>query len=97
MLLHEETVRWRLSENVELGASAESRRFRKNGDGVVADLETGRGTCLLRRCLYSSQLSCSRFEFGPYSLKVADNSINRPVSRHTGRLSTGGFQWRGYQ
>ena len=46
---------WLYSEKVGfLGPSVESRRLRRKGEGVVADLETCLGTSLLRRCLYNS-------------------------------------------
>ena len=51
----EETDLWSYSERVGfLEPRAESRRFRRKGDGVVVDLEPRRGVSLLRRCLCRS-------------------------------------------
>lgn len=56
-VLREESALGGLSGDVEvLRPSAESTQSRKKGERVVADLETGRGSSVLRRCLYRSQL-----------------------------------------
>ena len=57
IVLREESTLRGLSVEVDLlRPNAESTRSRKKGEGVVVPLETGRGTSVLRRCLYRSQL-----------------------------------------